>query len=62
MSTLKDKYTSEIVPKLKESGKYASVHQIPKLTKVVINMGMDVSYDKDAMALAVDELTTICGQ
>ena len=62
MSILKEKYQAEIVPKLRETGKYANVHQIPRITKVVINMGMDAGCDKDAIAAAAAELATIAGQ
>ena len=41
MSRLKDKYTSEVAPALKETFKYSSVMQIPKIEKIVLNMGSD---------------------
>ena len=40
MLRLKEKYDKEIAPALKEQFKYKSVMQIPKLEKVVINMGL----------------------
>lgn len=62
MSVLKEKYIQEIAPALREGGKYASVHQVPRITKVVVNIGLDANCDKDAMALANEELATITGQ
>ena len=62
MSGLREKYFGEIVAKLNETGAYKNKHEAPKITKVVINMGMSSSLDKDAMALAAEELAIISGQ
>ena len=62
MSTLKEKYRNEIVAKLREIGTYKNEHQVPKITKLVINLGMNSSLDKDTMAQAADELARISGQ
>ena len=40
MSRLKDKYTSEVAPALQEKFKYSSCMQIPKVEKIVLNMGV----------------------
>ncbi len=40
MSRLKDKYIQEAVPALKAKFNYANVMQVPKLEKIVINMGV----------------------
>lgn len=40
MSRLKDKYISEVMPALQETFKYKSVMQVPKLEKIVLNMGV----------------------
>ena len=37
---LKDKYNEEVVKVLQEEFKYENVHQIPKLSKIVLNMGV----------------------
>lgn len=60
---LKEKYSKDVVPKLKEELKYTSVMQVPKVEKVVLNMGVGAS-TKDIKILdtAVEELTTISGQ
>jgi len=40
MARLQDQYKAEIVPKLKEKFGYRNVMQVPKLSKVVVNMGL----------------------
>ena len=40
---LKDKYTKEIVPALKQKFEYSSVMQVPKIEKICINKGMGSS-------------------
>ena len=39
MNRLKEKYDNEIVPSLKEKFNYTSVMQVPKLNKIVVNIG-----------------------
>ncbi len=60
---LKAKYRSEISPKLKEQFGYKSVMQVPRLEKIVINMGTGAS-DKDPKHLenSIRDLTLISGQ
>ena len=61
--TLYRKYTSEIVPKLKEQFNYSSVMEVPKLQKIVLNMGVgDGVQDSKALDAAVAELESISGQ
>jgi large subunit ribosomal protein L5 len=63
MARLKDKYLNEIVPALTERFKYKSVMQVPKLEKVVLNMGVgEVKDNPKAMDSAVNDLTIISGQ
>ena len=62
MSELRDKYKSEIINSLKETGRYANTMQIPKITKVVVNMGVDTAVDKDTFNDVCLSLTTITGQ
>ena len=57
MARLKDKYLTEVAPALKQKFGYTNVMQIPRLEKIVINMGLG-----DCMEIAVGELTTIAGQ
>lgn len=63
MSTLQQKYKEEIVPKLQEKFKYANCMQIPKMKKIVINMGIaKATKDKTAIEDAIQELTMLSGQ
>jgi len=60
---LREKYQSEVVPKLKERFDYKNPMMIPKLEKVVINMSVgEAIQNSKALEKAVDELTTISGQ
>ena len=60
---LKDKYTKEIVPALKQKFEYKSVMQVPKIEKICINKGMGVAVtDKKLIDVALEEITTITGQ
>lgn len=60
---LKDKYTAEVIPALKQKFGYKNVMEIPKLEKVVINMGLgDCKDNPKAMEAAIAELTVISGQ
>ena len=40
MNRLKEKYLNEVVPSLKEKYNYKSIMEVPKLEKIVINMGV----------------------
>jgi large subunit ribosomal protein L5 len=63
MARLKDKYINEVVPAMQAKFKYSSPMQIPKLEKVVLNMGVgDVKENPKAMDAAVNDLTIITGQ
>jgi large subunit ribosomal protein L5 len=59
---LYDKYVKEVVPALKEKHKYANVHQIPRLTKIVVNMGVSASLEKNAIEDAAKDLSMITGR
>jgi large subunit ribosomal protein L5 len=60
---LKEKYKTDVAPKLKEQFGYKNVHQIPKLDKVVINMSVgDAISNSKALDVAIQELQTISGQ
>lgn len=61
-SRLYQKYVSEVQPALLASGRYQNVHQIPKLEKIVINMGVNSSLEKVAVDDAAKDLTAISGQ
>lgn len=60
---LKERYNKEIVPALKEKFGYKSVMQVPKLEKIVINMGVsDVKDNSKALENAMRDLEIITGQ
>ena len=63
MARLKDKYVSEIAPALMEKFGYKSTMQIPKLDKVVINIGMgEAKENPKAIDAAAADLAAITGQ
>jgi large subunit ribosomal protein L5 len=63
MSRLKDKYVKEITPALMSKFNYNSVMQVPRIEKIVINMGVgDAVQNAKALDNAVEELTQITGQ
>lgn len=63
MNRLKERYTNEIVKSLMEKYNYDSVMQVPKVDKVVINIGVgDATSNAKALDEAVAELTVIAGQ
>ena len=60
---LKDKYNAEVIPALKQKFGYENIMEIPRLEKVVINMGLgDCKDNAKAMEVAITELTVIAGQ
>ena len=63
MERLQEKYNSEIKPAMKAKFNYSSVMQIPKLEKIVINMGVgDVRENAKALEGAIKDMETITGQ
>ena len=63
MSSLKEMYKNEVVPELMKKFNYKSVMQVPKLEKIVINMGVsDVRDNAKALENAVRDLQIITGQ
>ena len=62
MARLKDKYLNEVVPALQEQFKYTNVMAIPKLDKVVINIGLgEAVANPKALDAALNDLTLITG-
>ena len=60
---LRKRYVEDVIPALKEKFNYQNVHQIPKLEKVVINMGVgEAVQNAKILDGAVEELTKIAGQ
>ena len=63
MTQLESYYEEQVAPKLKEKFKYKNVHQIPKLEKIVLNMGLGEAIQNiKILDSAVEELTNIAGQ
>jgi large subunit ribosomal protein L5 len=59
---LHSKYVNDVVPALKAKHNYANVHQIPRLEKIVVNMGISASLEKGALEDAAKDLTMITGR
>jgi large subunit ribosomal protein L5 len=63
MARLQDQYKAEIVPKLKEKFGYRNVMQVPRLSKVVVNMGLgDAIENVKVIETAAAEIAIITGQ
>lgn len=61
-SRLYKKYTDEVVPALKAKHNFKNIHQIPKFTKIVVNMGISASNEKGAVEDAAKDLSAITGR
>ena len=59
---LYDKYVKDVVPALKEKRKYVNIHQVPRMEKIVVNMGVSASLEKGAIEDAARDLTLITGR
>jgi large subunit ribosomal protein L5 len=59
---LYEKYIKEVVPALKEKRKYGNVHEIPRMEKIVVNMGVSASLEKNALDDAAKDLALITGR
>ncbi|MHB9093875.1 MAG: 50S ribosomal protein L5 [Eubacteriales bacterium] len=63
MARLKDRYVNEVVGKLKEKFSYKNIMQVPKLEKVVLNMGLgEAIQNAKAIDAAVGDMSIITGQ
>jgi large subunit ribosomal protein L5 len=62
MAQLKELYRTQVVEQLMKSGKYANRMQVPKVEKVVVNMGVNSNHEKDVITEAQQELASITGQ
>ena len=63
MATLKDRYRSEIAPKLKEELGLTNVMEVPRVTKITLNMGVGEAVgDKKVLENAVADMQKIAGQ
>ena len=61
-SRLFKKYQEEVKPALQEKRKYKNVHEVPAMTKIVINMGVSASLEKGAVDDAARDLSMITGR
>jgi large subunit ribosomal protein L5 len=59
---LYDKYNKEVIPALKERHKYTNPHQVPRMEKIVVNMGVSASLEKGAIDDAAKDLSLITGR
>src|SRR5690606_34760173 len=63
MSRLKERYRNEVAPALMERFNYRNIMQVPKVEKIVINMGVgDAAQDSKALESAMRDLAAITGQ
>jgi len=63
MARLLDHYNSEVVPRMKEKFGYRNPMQVPKLTKVIVNMGLGEAIDNiKAIDSAAEEIGFVTGQ
>jgi large subunit ribosomal protein L5 len=63
MTRFQDQYKSEIAPALVQKFGYKSVMQVPRITKITLNMGLSEAVnDKKILEAAVADLTKIAGQ
>lgn len=63
VNRMKAKYLNEVAPALLKEFGYKNINQVPKLEKIVLNMGLgDVKDNSKSFNLAVDELEAIAGQ
>jgi large subunit ribosomal protein L5 len=59
---LYEKYMNEVRDALKQKRKYTNVHQIPRIEKIVVNMGVSASLEKSAIDDAAKDLAMITGR
>lgn len=63
LTPLREQYKTEVVPTLMKEFEYSSVMQVPRLTKIVVNIGLGEALDNaKAVEFATNDLVTITGQ
>ena len=63
MNRMQEKYNNEVVPALRKAFDLKNIMQVPRITKVVVNIGMGEAMDNPkAMEAAVNDLTIVTGQ
>jgi len=61
-SRLYEKYVNEVRPALMEKRNYGNLHEVPRIEKIVVNMGVSASLEKGAVEDAAKDLSTITGR
>ncbi|MDZ4200134.1 MAG: 50S ribosomal protein L5 [Kiritimatiellia bacterium] len=59
---LKEWYQKKGIPELREALHLKNVHEVPRLVKIVVNMGVGTDVDRDALKAAAEDLGRITGQ
>ena len=59
---LYEKYNKEVLPALRERHQYSNPHQVPRMEKIVVNMGVSASLEKGAIDDAAKDLSLITGR
>jgi large subunit ribosomal protein L5 len=59
---LYEKFVNEVRPALQEKRKYKNLHQVPRMEKIVVNMGVSASLEKGAIDDAAKDLAIITGR
>ena len=59
---LYDKFVKQVQPALVEKWKYKNLHQVPRIEKIVVNMGVSASLEKGAVEDAAKDLSLITGR
>ena len=59
---LQEKYQGEIRTKLQGLDKYENIHQVPKIEKIILHMGVSPQLGKDVLEDAIKDMTTITGR
>jgi large subunit ribosomal protein L5 len=62
MDRLQEYYRKDVVEQLMKTGRYGNRMQVPRIEKVVLNMGINSNHEKDVVNEAQQELATITGQ
>ena len=59
---LQEKYQKEIVPQMMREKGYGNKMQVPRMVKIVVNMGINSAVEKDVIKILVNDLAIITGQ
>lgn len=62
MARLKDKYLQEVIPALRKQRGYVNPMQVPRMVKIVVNMGLNSALEKDVLKNLLGDLAKITGQ